>query len=113
MPNMAVRNARVGRPREQQELVNLVRRDVHQDAAKLSGLEKPCGPDCGVQAVRPHAQRLHRLANGSCPDQIQCMLHRRHQMALGEADGKDTSCFGDGCPHLLQLHEAGYARLIR
>ena len=53
------RPRRVGRAREREELVDLVRADVDEDAAVALRVEEPLGPVLQVQRVRTEPDRVH------------------------------------------------------
>ena len=72
-----------------EELVDLVRADVGQDAATLGRIEEPGGAQVAVEPVRAEAHGLDDAADRARPDQLRRPGHRPHLEALGEVDRPD------------------------
>jgi hypothetical protein len=76
---------------EMQELVDLMRGDIGQDAAEPGLVEEPAGPDRAVEPMRPESDRLHDAPDRSVRDQFAGDDGRGNDEALGEADREDAA----------------------
>ena len=94
-----------------EELVDLVRGDVDDDAAIVRRLPEPVGPH-GPLLVRPDPDRLEHPADRAAGDDMPGLDRRRHGVALGEADREDAAGLGDGGAHLGKLVAGGEAGLV-
>ena len=101
-----------GRAGEEEELVELVRGDVAEDAAVALLLEEPGGPGLRVHPVRPEADGLDDLADGAGLHQL-ARLHRGPVLEpLAVDDRVDAARLRLHPPHLGQLLERRHAGLV-
>ncbi len=105
-------NFRVVRAGEMQELLDLVRGDVGEDAAVGRGVEEPVGARGGVQAVRAEARDVDDAADGSGLDQPGGGSGRRHLEPLREIDGPDAPGFRDCLAQAAQFVAGQAAGLV-
>ncbi len=102
----------IERAGEEQELLELVRGDVGQDAAIAGPLEEPVRPRLGVEAVRPEPDGVDHLADRPGLHQLARLHGRPGLEMLGVADRVDPAGLGLHPPHLGQLLQRGHARLV-
>ncbi len=112
MPARASTMSRVGRAGERQELVDLVRCDVDEDAAVLRAIEEPRIAKRAVQPVRAQADGLHDVADRPVTHQLERARHGTNFEALGEVDGVDPARLALDGTHAIELLERRHARLV-
>ncbi len=95
-----------------QELVDLVRADVGEDAARPRGLEEPGRPQMPVQPMWAEPDGLHDPAECPRPDQFGCARHRPDLEPLGEVDRPDPPGLALHLPYLGELRRRDHARLV-
>ena len=103
---------RVRRAREVQELVDLVRGEVAEDAAGAGGLEEPGRARGPVEAVRAKAGQVHDVADRTRLDQLGGTGHRPDFETLREVDGPDPSGLRLDPFHLPELLRRGDPGLV-
>ena len=96
----------------EEDLVELVRADVHQDAAILRPLKKPGRARCQLGTVRREDGHLEHLADGAGPDQLARLHGRAHVEALAEVHRVDAPRLSLDAAHLRQLGEGRHAGLV-
>ena len=106
------RDLGVGHAGEHQELVDLVRGDVDEDAAVLRLVVEPRVAQRAVLAVRPEAHGLHDVADRAVAHEVQRARHRPYLEALGEVHRPDALRLLLHATHGIQLLERGDARLV-
>ena len=109
---MAVHHLGIGAVGEGQKLIDLVGGNVNQDATKLGCLEKPIGPNGGIQSVRSDAQSLDGRANGTGVHHFQSFLHGRHNVPLRKANREHPTRLGRHFLHPQQLRRCGHAGFV-
>ncbi len=97
---------------EREELVDLVRADVDEDAAVGRGIEEPRRPVLQVQGVRPETDRVHDLADPSLFDDPLGAEHRRRAESLAEDHEIPATGLALHVAYGRELRGRGDARLV-
>ena len=103
---------RLRRSGEEQELIELVRADVADDAAVALAIEEPRRTRLRVHAMRPEPDGLDDAADRAGVDQLAGLDGRPVLVALAVEDRVDAPGLGLDAAHLGQLLERRHARLV-
>src|ERR1700726_815303 len=98
---------------EEEELLDLMRGDISEDAAITLALEEPTGSGSLVDAVRAQPDGINNRADCASPHQLPGSHDAAHSEVLGMVDRIDALRFRLHTARFIELSQRGHAGLVR